>query len=125
MQPISQAPLALALTLTITGVGAIPSVARADEVTDWNRILSRVTLVTAATPFTAMHHAAIVEPAVFDAVNGIDQRYTPIHVTPAAPTGASARAAAVQAAYATLVALFPTQKAILDANRCGPTCCSA
>jgi len=40
---------------------------------------------------------AIVEAAVFDAVNGIERRYTPIHVDFAAPAGASKRAAAIQA----------------------------
>ena len=41
--------------------------------------------------------AALVQAAVFDAVNGINPRYTPIRVTPAAAPGASRRAAAVQA----------------------------
>ena len=60
--------------------------------------------------------AAIVQAAVFDAVNGIDQRYAPIHVPPAGPAGASPEAAAVQAAYATLVQLYPTQKSLFDAR---------
>jgi hypothetical protein len=42
-------------------------------------------------------------------VNGIDRKFTPIHVTAEAPRGASRRAAAVQAAYTALVALFPAQ----------------
>jgi membrane-associated phospholipid phosphatase len=49
-------------------------------------------------------------------VNGIARRYTPIHVAPAGPAGASQEAAAVQAAYATLVQLYPTQKAVFDAR---------
>ena len=53
--------------------------------------------------------AAIVAASVFDAVNGIERHYTPIHVAPAAPPGASNRAAAVQAAYASLVRLFPAK----------------
>src|SRR6185436_420160 len=57
-----------------------------------------------------------VQAAVFDAVNGIARRYTPIHVAPAGPAGASREAAAVQAAYATLVALYPAQKATFDAR---------
>src|SRR5262249_42053985 len=43
--------------------------------------------------------------------------YSPIHVAPAAPAGASQRAAAVQAAYASLVLLFPAQKATFDQKR--------
>ena len=61
--------------------------------------------------------AAIVMAAVFDAVNGIERRYTPVHVLPGAPPGASQRAAAVQAAYASLVRLFPSQAATFDAQR--------
>jgi hypothetical protein len=60
--------------------------------------------------------AAVVQAAVFDAVNGIARRYTPIHVAPAGPAGASQDAAAVQAAYATLLQLYPTQKATFDAR---------
>jgi hypothetical protein len=65
----------------------------------------------------AQRPAAILQAAVFDAVNGIERRYTPIHVTPAAAPEASQRAAAVQAAYATLVRLFPSQTATFDQER--------
>jgi hypothetical protein len=51
---------------------------------------------------------------VFDAVNGIERRYAPIHVGPNADPGASRRAAAVQTAYATLVKIYPAQKTDLD-----------
>ena len=47
-----------------------------------------------------------------------ERRYTPIHVEPAAPRGASKRAAAVQAAYATLLSLYASQKTtFLDPKR--------
>src|SRR4029434_6085745 len=52
-----------------------------------------------------------------DAVNGVYQRYTPVHVPAEAPPGASARAAAVQAAYGVLIRLFPSQQATLDGQR--------
>src|SRR4029077_6130155 len=51
---------------------------------------------------------------VFDAVNGIERRYTSLHVAPAAPRGASRAAAAASAAYTALVALIPAQKPIFD-----------
>ena len=93
-------------------------VATADEVSDWNRIMLDALLVppAVAAPL-APRPAAIVQAAVFDAVNGIERRYTPIHVIPAAPPGASPRAAAVQAAYASLLRLFSSQKATLDQKR--------
>ncbi|HEY9501284.1 MAG TPA: vanadium-dependent haloperoxidase, partial [Pyrinomonadaceae bacterium] len=62
-------------------------------------------------------NAALVQAAVFDAINGIERRYTPVHVEPAAEPGASRRAAAVQAAYAVLVRLYPSQSAALLAKR--------
>ena len=89
----------------------------ADEVVDWNQTLLRAGRVAGTSPLVMTRMAAIVQAAVFDAVNGIDRRYAPVHVTPAGPAGASRDAAAVQAAYATLVQLYPTQKAVFDARR--------
>jgi len=92
----------------------INTAVRADEVTDWNRILFRAALLPpATTPVVMTRVAAIVQTSVFDAVNGIERRYTPIHVTPDAPFGASERAAAVQAAYVSLVRLYPIYESIL------------
>jgi membrane-associated phospholipid phosphatase len=90
---------------------------RADEVTDWNQILFHAALVGQSNPLVTARNSAIVQASVFDAVNGIERRYTPIHVLPDAPRGASARAAAVQAAYVTLVNLYPTQQSTFDAAR--------
>ncbi len=86
---------------------ALPSRASADEVLDWNQVL--ITAIgEAGLPGPAgFRLMAIVQVAVYDAVNGIDYRYTPMHVTVKGPQHASRRAAAVQAAYTTLVALFP------------------
>jgi len=102
---------------SIVGYGTVAAAeTRADEVTSWNQVLFRAGLVGGTSPLVISRVAAIVQAAVFDAVNGIDGRYTPIHVPPAGPAGASREAAAVQAAYATLVQLYPAQKATLDAR---------
>src|SRR5437870_12873468 len=107
--------MALAL---VFGFGVlVPSIARADEVLDWNAVLQRALFVSNTPGFTASRVAAIVHGAIFDAVNGIERRYTRIHVTRGAPRGASRRAAAVQAAYATLVKLYPSQKSTFDQQR--------
>jgi hypothetical protein len=58
-----------------------------------------------------------VQAAVFDAVNGIERHYSPIFVQPAAPEGASVQAAAVEAAYVTLVNFYPAQQATFDQQR--------
>ena len=89
--------------LALVVVGLVAGTAWADEITDWNQTMLRAALVGGTA-------------AVFDAVNGIARRYTPIHVAPAGPAGASREAAAVQAAYATLVQLYPAQKSTFDAR---------
>jgi hypothetical protein len=65
-------------------------------------------------PFAMTRVGAIVQSAVYDAVNGIEGRYAPIHVPPAAEPGASQRAAVVLAAYTTLVSIYPSQKTTFD-----------
>jgi membrane-associated phospholipid phosphatase len=89
---------------------------QADEVTDWNENMLQAALVAGTSPMVTSRAAAMVQTAVFDALNGIERRYTPIHVTAEAPRGASRRAAVAQAAYTILVDLFPPQKADLDAK---------
>lgn len=104
----------LSLLLTL---GSLISEARADEVTEWNQHMLDALIAANAGGIVATRHAAIVQAAVYDAVNGIQRRYTPIYVTAEAVPGASVRAAVVQAAYEVLVKLFPNQKADLDAKR--------
>jgi len=91
--------------------------ARADVITEWNQRAQQALLAANTSPIASSRVLAIVQVSVFDAVNGIERRYAPIHVDFDAPPGASRRAAAVQAAYATLVKLFPSQKPTLDAAR--------
>jgi len=93
--------------------------ARADEVADWNRNLFEAARLNnpPTSPLLITRNAALVQAAVFDAINGIERRYTPIHVAPAAEPGSSRRAAVVQAAYAVLVRLYPSQAATLLAKR--------
>jgi membrane-associated phospholipid phosphatase len=91
-----------------------PAVARADIVTSWNRTMIDVLEASHTPPPPGARDAAIVESAVFDAVNGIARRYTPVHVEPLGPHGASQAAAAAAAAHEALVALFPTQQPLLE-----------
>lgn len=92
------------------------AVARADVVTDWNRTMIAGLEASKAPPPPANRIGAIVQASVYDAVNGIERRYTPYHVEPAAAPGASRRAAAASAAYTALVALIPSQKPLFDAQ---------
>jgi PAP2 superfamily len=96
---------------------AMAGAAGADEVTDWHEHLLVVLGNAGIRPPVSTREASLVSAAVFDAVNGIERRYAPIHVPAAAPRGASKRAAAVQAAYVVLVARFPSQAPNLSAKR--------
>jgi len=94
-----------------------PAVSVADEVTDWSQVLTSALTATATSPQNSGRIAAITQAAVFDAVNGIDRRYTPYFVTAAGPRKASRRAAAVQAAYFVLKTLLPAQAPGLERQR--------
>ena len=108
----------LLLIFTVFAI-LMTTTARADEVADWNRNLFEAARLNnpPTSPLLITRNAALVQAAVFDAVNGIERRYTPIYVAPAAEPGSSRRAAVVQAAYAVLVRLYPSQAATLLAKR--------
>jgi hypothetical protein len=104
------------LTLLAVVVTALfgSAVARADVVTDWNRTMIAGLEASKSPPPPSQRIGAIVQASVFDAVNGIERRYTPYHVEPVASPGASRAAAAASAAYTALVALIPGQKPLFD-----------
>jgi hypothetical protein len=112
------AALVLVLGLTLL---ALPSEggqesAPVNPVLEWNQIFID-TLIAANTPNSSSQRlGAIVHTAIFDAYNGIEQRYTPIFFHNAAPRSASRRAAIIAAAHTALVGLFPSQKPALDAS---------
>jgi hypothetical protein len=91
-------------------------IARADMVTDWTINLEKAAKVAAQLPPIESRTAAIVQTAVFDAVNGITRKYQPYLVTERAPGGARPEAAVAQAAYTALKALYPAQAATFDAE---------
>jgi hypothetical protein len=89
--------------------------ARADTVTDWNAYTSTAIVVTAGQPPpVAVLSFAMVQGAVYDAVNAIDRGHRSyLPEAPAAPAD-SQDAAAATAAHDVLVALFPLQQGTLD-----------
>jgi hypothetical protein len=94
---------------------ASPVAARADAVTDWNAIASNAIVTTAGQPpAVSALSFAIVQGAVYDAVNAIDGGYRPYLVRPAANPWDSEAAAAAAAAYQVLIWLFPGQKPTLE-----------
>ena len=102
--------------LTLVADAARANTTPTHEIKDWNQNLFEAARIAGSSPLVTNRFAAIVQAAVFDAVNGIERRYAPVHVEPNAPPGASRRAAAVQAAYAALVKIYPAQKPDLDAK---------
>jgi hypothetical protein len=88
----------------------------ADTVTDWNANTDQAIETAAQGAPVQGRILAIVHTAIYDAVNGIDRKYTSYFVTERGPNDASDDAAAAQAAYTALVGLFPAQKATFDAE---------
>jgi hypothetical protein len=104
-------------TLLLFAIAATPSpspAAAPDPVLEWITIMNDTVLVGGTPPFFTSRIAAMVSASVFDAVNGIDPRYRPIHVRPDAPDGASPRAAAIEAAYVILVDAYPMRASALS-----------
>ncbi|HWN75049.1 MAG TPA: hypothetical protein VNO13_04845, partial [Candidatus Udaeobacter sp.] len=109
----------LVLSVVMLAAGPLPVLAAApDPVLEWIGIMNNAVLAGGTSPLVSTRVVALVSASVFDAVNGIEPRFQPIHVRPAAPHNASQRAAAIQAAYVILVDLYqPSQSATLKAQR--------
>jgi membrane-associated phospholipid phosphatase len=88
-------------------------VAKADEVLDWNEIAVNTAVANGQNPFAQARYAAIVQLAVFEAVNAITGDYRPYLGSIVAPHGASTKAAAIEAAYRVLSTYFPTSASTL------------
>lgn len=70
---------------------------RADEVLSWNTAALDLVQQSAANPPKAGRDVVIVQASVYDALNAIDQAYSPLYFPPAV-TGPASREAAVAAA---------------------------
>lgn len=107
---------ALSLRVWILAAAAVlfSAICRADVVTEWNQRAAAAAAEAKQYPFVATRTMSIVHTAIFDAVNSIENRYTPYKAKVSAPQGSSSEAACVAAAHAILVNLFPDQKAALD-----------
>jgi hypothetical protein len=90
------------------------SSSRANMVTDWNETAEAVIRASTPSPPIQIRALAIVNAAIYDAVNGIARTYQPYFVTDAAPPGARKEAAAAQAAFTALLGLFPAQASLLE-----------
>jgi hypothetical protein len=106
------------LVLTILTILIVsPTQVNANAVSDWNLIaIQRIGAANPAHPPPVVFlDMAIVQAAVYDAVQAIEQNYQPYHVQIPGASGSSA-AAAAKAARDVVVNLFPAQTARLSTS---------
>src|SRR5690348_8959984 len=84
----------------------------ADVVIQWNETMIEMcrSVRPGIGPTVAARDMAVMDVAIYDAVNGISHRNQPYLVPATGPRGASKSAAAASAAYETLLSMFPDQK---------------
>lgn len=93
---------------------ALVRLGHADVITDWND--KACAIVAKVGPGSTGHRMmAIVQVAVFEAVNSIEPRYTPYMQKLAAPAGASIDAAVAGVNHVTLGVLVPDERAAIEA----------
>lgn len=85
----------------------------ASVIVDWNQLAQKT---IGGQPFSQVRHYAMLHIAMADAVVAIEGRYEAFMVPWRAPHGASAKAAAAQAAHDVLVYLLPASAATFDAE---------
>ena len=103
----------IAAALTV----ALPLIpAKADVIMDWNAKADAIGAEKQLPNSANTRNQAMLHVAMFEAINAIDKRYTSYKPGLAADPGTSREAAAASAAYEVLVAIYPDQKAGLDAT---------
>ncbi len=103
------------MTLLVVAAALLAgSMAQADVVTDWNITAGDIAVAAKLPPPPAYRVMAMVQSAVYEAVNAITKRYPPDRVTLDAAPGASVEAAVAAANRATLLKLVPSQQAAID-----------
>jgi hypothetical protein len=105
--------IAIAAVLTCA-LASLP--AKADVVMDWNAKADAIGVEKQLVNSANSRAQAMLHVAMFEAINAIDKRYTPYKLSLAADHGTSREAAAAVAAHDVLIALYPDQKADLDAT---------
>ena len=108
----------LLLIAALLAASPVPvSAATPDPVLEWIGVMNTTVLTAGTAPNVTSRVVALVSASVFDAVNGIEPRFRPLQVRPDAPHNASQSAAAIQAAYAILLNLYPAQSGTLTTRR--------
>jgi hypothetical protein len=108
---------ALAGTVFVPAIGSAATrpAPEINPVVEWNEIANNALVAVAAQPpHVASLHLAMVQGAVFDAVNAIDGGYAPYLEGLTADPTASPEAAVAAAAFGVLVTVLPDQAAELE-----------
>jgi hypothetical protein len=100
----------LALAAAVLAAMAAPATARGDAVTQWSINTSNAILAANPTAHSQVLSFAMVQGAVYDAVNGIGGGYTPYLIKPAVSPSSSKDAAVATAAYRVAVAVVPSSQ---------------
>src|SRR5436190_13790859 len=108
----------LSAIIVATGIGLHAGGPRASAQTSnvviqWNQTLQAQFVGTG--PGIHIRALPMMHIAMFDAINSIEERYTPYLGQVQASHGASAEAAAAAAARDVLAAIYPAQQAVFDA----------
>lgn len=106
----------IASVMLLAALAAPSTAVAADPVLEWIGVMNDVVMAAGTGPLPTGRNVGLVSASVFDAVNGIEVRYTPLRVGRYRGPHASARAAAAQAAYAMLLHLYPLQISTLDSH---------
>jgi hypothetical protein len=109
----------VSMVMLVVGLVSGPATAWADDIVlRWNQIAAQT--ATATNPFNQARIGAIVQLAVFEAVNAVTAEYEPYLNPPTvAPPGTSVEAAAIIATHKVLTTYFPDPSvvAVLNAAR--------
>jgi hypothetical protein len=107
----------LAAVAAAVALGA-PALAHADSVTQWNLNATQALIGTAGqAPTVSAIHLAMVQGAVYDAVNAIDGGHEGYLISSRLATPFDSKDAAVAAAaHRVLLSIVPAQQAVLDAE---------
>ncbi len=101
---------------SLTAAFTLALAARADVVTDWNTLILNAIRTNKTSPPVASRQMAILHTAMYDAVNGIKPKYEAYRVQPDGFPAASREAAAAAAAHRVMVALYPSNAVLYEAE---------
>ena len=104
----------VATAMALVAACVAPAAARGDAVTDWNSAANAAIFSTNPTAHAAGLSTAMVQGAVYDAVNAIAGGYQPYLPTPRADPTYSQDAAAAAAAFGVVSILVPSQLGTLQ-----------